>query len=99
MVVWNLAAERLLGITETEAVGQTLWTLHVPAPTRSTLQRVRKTLAEKRPLRAEETDYELPTGARGAVLIFADITKPAMLQRQLTSALKDNNGKAARQRK
>ncbi len=105
VAMWNLAAERLLGITEAEAVGQTLWTLHVPALTRSTLQRVRKTLGDHRALRAEEIEYELPTGAkgvatlaavpilddkisRGAVLIFEDCTKQAMLQRELAALRK-----------
>jgi two-component system CheB/CheR fusion protein len=71
ITVWNLAAERLLGIAEGEAVGQTLWTLHVPALTRATLQRVRKTLADKRALRAEEVEYELPTGTSGTATLAA----------------------------
>jgi two-component system CheB/CheR fusion protein len=71
ITIWNLAAERLLGIAEGEAVGQTLWTLHVPALTRATLQRVRKTLADKRALRAEEVEYELPTGSSGTATLAA----------------------------
>ena len=31
ITVWNVAAERLLGLTESEALGQSLWTLRVPA--------------------------------------------------------------------
>ena len=31
ITTWNLAAERMLGLTEREAVGQTLWTLRIPA--------------------------------------------------------------------
>ena len=113
VVMWNLAAERLLGITEAEAVGQTLWTLHVPALSRSTMQRVKKTLAERRAVRAEEIEYELPTGAkgvatlaavpildekvsRGAVLIFEDCTKQAMLQRQLAALQKGEKAAHAR---
>src|SRR5207248_10231355 len=71
ITTWNLAAERLLGIAEGEAVGQTLWTLHVPALSRATMQRVRKTLADKRALRAEEIAYELPTGAPGTATLAA----------------------------
>jgi two-component system CheB/CheR fusion protein len=99
ITLWNLAAERLLGLVEGEALGQTLWTLHIPALARATLQRVRKALAERRTMRAEEVEYELPTGQtahatltavpiiddqvnRGAVLVFEDITKQVMLQRQ-----------------
>jgi two-component system CheB/CheR fusion protein len=106
VAIWNLAAERLLGIAEGEAVGQTLWTLHVPALARSTLQKVRKSLAEKRARRAEEIEYELPTGqkgvatlaavpilddkvSRGAVLIFEDCTKQALLQKQLGDCQKE----------
>jgi PAS domain S-box-containing protein len=102
VIMWNLAAERLLGIAESEAVGQTLWTLHVPALGRATLQRIRKTLADGRALRAEDVVYELPTGqsghatlaavpilddkiSRGAVLIFEDCTKQALLQEQLAA--------------
>jgi two-component system CheB/CheR fusion protein len=116
VTVWNLAAERLLGIAEGEAVGQTLWTLHVPAFTRATLSRVRKTLAEKRALRAEEVQYELPTGttgtatlaavpilddkiSRGAVLIFEDCTKQALLQKQLTALQSGGEPKVGKSRK
>src|SRR6266478_6432732 len=31
ITMWNLAAERLLGVPEDEAMGQLFWTLHVPA--------------------------------------------------------------------
>jgi two-component system CheB/CheR fusion protein len=85
VLMWNLAAERLLGVTEDEAVGQTLWTLHVPALTSALLQRVRKTLSGNRPLRAEEVEYELPTGGRGLAslaavpIIDADVTRGAVI--------------------
>ncbi|HWE27700.1 MAG TPA: CheR family methyltransferase, partial [Polyangia bacterium] len=71
ILMWNLAAERLLGIVESEAVGQTLWTLRVPALSRGLLQRARLALAEGRALRSEEIDYELPTGGRGAASLAA----------------------------
>ena len=85
VLIWNLAAERLLGVTEDEAVGQTLWTLHVPALTGSLLQRVRKTLAGNRPLRAEEIEYELPSGGKGIASLAAvpivdgDVTRGAVV--------------------
>jgi two-component system CheB/CheR fusion protein len=85
VLIWNLAAERLLGVTEDEAVGQTLWTLHVPALTGSLLQRVRKTLAGNRPLRAEEVEYELPSGGNGIASLAAvpivdgDVTRGAVI--------------------
>jgi two-component system, chemotaxis family, CheB/CheR fusion protein len=69
--MWNLAAERLLGVTEEEAVGQSLWTLHIPALGRSTVQRVRKSLQQNVPLRAEQIEYELPGGARGRASVAA----------------------------
>ncbi|MCU1281676.1 MAG: Methylase of chemotaxis methyl-accepting protein, CheR-type [bacterium] len=110
---WNLAAERLLGIAESEAVGQTLWTLNIPALGRVTLQRVRKTLAENRVLRVETVEYELPTGTaghatlaavpilddqvnRGAVIIFEDITRQVLLQKQLAAAKGENDSKPAK---
>ena len=69
--VWNLAAERLLGITEDEATGQVLWTLHVPGLARPVLQRLKKALGQKQAVRGEALDYELPTGARGNALLSA----------------------------
>jgi two-component system CheB/CheR fusion protein len=71
VATWNLAAERLLGVREDEAVGQTLWTLHAPALSRSALQRVRKSLAARRALRGEELEYELPTGGTGVATLTA----------------------------
>jgi two-component system CheB/CheR fusion protein len=69
--VWNLAAERLLGISEDEAVGQLLWTLHIPALSRPALQKMRKALAQGVPLRAEQVSYELPNGSQGRAMVAA----------------------------
>jgi two-component system, chemotaxis family, CheB/CheR fusion protein len=96
ITMWNLAAERLLGLTESEAIGQTIWTLHVPALPKAVVQRIRKALSQNLAARNEEVSYELPTGgagsatiaavpildggaARGAVIIFEDVTRQAML--------------------
>ena len=68
---WNLAAERLLGIPEDEAVGQLLWTLHVPAIPRSVLQKIRKSLAQGAPVRAEQVEYELANGSHGRAQVVA----------------------------
>jgi two-component system CheB/CheR fusion protein len=69
--VWNLAAERLLGIPEDEAVGRLLWTLRVPALPRPALQKMRKALAQGAPLRAEQISYELPNGSAGRAMLVA----------------------------
>jgi two-component system CheB/CheR fusion protein len=69
--MWNLAAERLLGVTEEEAVGQSLWTLHVPALGRTTIQRIRKSLQQNASLRVEQIEYELPAGSRGTASVVA----------------------------
>ena len=69
ITLWNLAAERLLGLTESEALGQVLWTLHVPALARTVLQRVRKSLAGKLGLRLEDVEYQLPTGGVGRATV------------------------------
>jgi two-component system CheB/CheR fusion protein len=69
--MWNLAAERLLGVTEEEAVGQSLWTLHIPALSRATVQRIRKSLQQNISLRAEQVEYELPGGAHGKASVAA----------------------------
>src|SRR5712691_2121176 len=69
--LWNLAAERLLGVTEDDAVGNVLWTLHVPALSRSVLMRLKKAMSENKPLRAEEVDYELASGSRGRARLTA----------------------------
>jgi two-component system CheB/CheR fusion protein len=71
ITMWNLAAERLLGIPENEAVGQLLWTLHVPAIDRGVLQKIRRSMAQHAPLRAEKVGYELPNGSRGHAVVMA----------------------------
>ncbi|HEY5675507.1 MAG TPA: PAS domain-containing protein, partial [Myxococcales bacterium] len=69
--VWNLAAERLLGISEDEALGQLFWTLRLPALPWATLQKIRKTLAHNGPLRAEQVSYALPNGTEGRANVTA----------------------------
>ncbi|HET9751795.1 MAG TPA: CheR family methyltransferase, partial [Myxococcales bacterium] len=69
--VWNLAAERLLGISEDEALGQVLWTLQIPSLPRSALQKIRKALTHNGPLRAEQVSYTLPNGSEGRATVAA----------------------------
>ncbi|WP_224248623.1 CheR family methyltransferase [Hyalangium gracile] len=69
ITAWNLAAERLMGLTEREAVGQLLWTLSIPALKRSLLTRIRKYLADNRSLRLEDVSYQLPHGGRGRAML------------------------------
>ncbi|MFL5312842.1 MAG: CheR family methyltransferase [Myxococcales bacterium] len=71
IVVWNLAAERLLGVTEAEALGQVLWTLHVPALNRGVLAKVRKAVGQNVGTRSEELAYELPNGGAGKATLVA----------------------------
>ena len=71
VTLWNLAAERLLGLTEAEAVGQVLWTVHVSALSRSSLAKVRKALSQNVAARNEEVPYELPGGAPAKALLTA----------------------------
>ncbi|HYO57465.1 PAS domain-containing protein, partial [Archangium sp.] len=71
ITTWNLAAERLLGLTEREAVGQILWTLRIPALKRPLLQRIRKHLTDNRTLRLEDVRYQLPHGGRGHATVVA----------------------------
>jgi two-component system CheB/CheR fusion protein len=109
--LWNLAAERLLGISEDEAVGQALWTLNVPALGRAVLQKIRKALQQNSSYR-DDLHYELPTGAQGranivavpivddgvvlgSVIVFEDVTKMATLTAEL-SELKKNGHKSRR---
>jgi len=65
ITLWNLAAERLLGLPESEALGQLFWTLRVPAFSKTVVGRIRKSLGQRLALRIEEIGYELPTGGRG----------------------------------
>ncbi|HTO96842.1 MAG TPA: CheR family methyltransferase [Myxococcales bacterium] len=69
--LWNLAAERLLGIPAAEAVGQLLWTLSVPALQRPVLQKMRKAVSQNAPMRAEQIGYELPNGSEGRATVAA----------------------------
>ncbi|CAM3731622.1 PAS domain-containing protein [Corallococcus sp. ZKHCc1 1396] len=71
ITTWNLAAERLLGLTEREAVGQTLWSLHVPALKRPIIQKLRRHLQENRSLRMEAVPYQLPHGGKGSATLVA----------------------------
>jgi two-component system CheB/CheR fusion protein len=69
--VWNVAAERLLGLSEGEAAGQVLWTLHVPALNRGLLAKLRKSLAQNLGMRSDEILYELPSGGTGKATLVA----------------------------
>ncbi|RYZ36835.1 MAG: PAS domain S-box protein [Myxococcaceae bacterium] len=71
ITAWNLAAERLLGVTEREAMGQKLWSLHVPALKRPLIQKLRRHLQENRSLRLEGVPYELPHGGTGSATLVA----------------------------
>ncbi|WP_434386407.1 CheR family methyltransferase [Melittangium boletus] len=73
---WNLSAERLLSLTEREAMGQVLWTLRIPALKRPLLQRLRRGVAENRATRHEAVPYQLPHGGRGfATLAVTPLTQ------------------------
>ncbi len=69
--MWNLAAERLLGIPEDEALGQLLWSLHIPALSRGVLQKMRKSIGQGAPLRAEQISYQLANGSEGQATVAA----------------------------
>ncbi|MHA7627749.1 CheR family methyltransferase [Corallococcus sp. M7] len=71
ITTWNLAAERLLGLTERETVGQLLWSLHVPALKRALLLKLRRHLQEKRSLRMESIPYQLPHGGKGSATLVS----------------------------
>jgi two-component system CheB/CheR fusion protein len=71
ITTWNLAAERLLGLTEREVLGQSLWTLNIPALKRPLIQRLRKHLLDNRSLRLEDVVYQLPHGGRGSATLVA----------------------------
>jgi two-component system CheB/CheR fusion protein len=71
ITMWNLAAERFLGLTEGEALGQALWTLHIPALNRSVLAKVRKALGQNLGTRSEDIVYELPSGGTGKATLSA----------------------------
>ncbi len=69
--LWNLAAERLLGLTEAEAVGQLLWTLRIPIVTREMAKKIRRTVQKKVPWRADNVTYERGAGGLGHVALSA----------------------------
>jgi two-component system, chemotaxis family, CheB/CheR fusion protein len=71
ITLWNLASERLLGLTEGEALGQVLWTLHIPALNRSVLVKVRKALGQNLGTRSEHIAYEMPSGGTGKATLSA----------------------------
>ncbi len=84
ITTWNLASERLLGLTEREAVGQLLWTLRIPALKRSVQLRIRKSLATNQTLRLEELNYQLPHGGRGSATLVAT---PLLMESTLLGAI------------
>ena len=84
ITTWNLAAERLLGLTEREALGQVLWTLRIPALKRSLLQRLRKQLSEGHSLRQEGVSYQLPHGGQGSATVVAT---PLVTESQVLGAV------------
>jgi two-component system CheB/CheR fusion protein len=65
ITLWNLAAERLLGLAESEALGQSLWTLHIPAFKQNVMQKVRQALAGNLASRSDTVAYTLPNGEKG----------------------------------
>jgi two-component system, chemotaxis family, CheB/CheR fusion protein len=69
ITMWNLAAERLLGMTESEALGQVVWTLDVPGLDRGVVARIRKGLAKNLATHPEEVAYELPNGGTGRAML------------------------------
>src|SRR5207253_4753806 len=71
ITMWNLAAERLLGVPEDEAVGQLLWTLNIPALGKGVLQKMRRALGQQTPLRAERVAYQLANGTEGWASVAA----------------------------
>jgi two-component system CheB/CheR fusion protein len=71
ITMWSLAAERLLGLAESEALGQILWTLSVPAIPRQVFARMRKALSQNLGNRTDEVRYELPSGGAGTATLVA----------------------------
>jgi two-component system, chemotaxis family, CheB/CheR fusion protein len=69
VTLWNLAAERLLGIAEGEALGQVFWTLEIVGLNRASLPKVRKSLSQNVATRLEQVTYELPGGIPGKALL------------------------------
>jgi two-component system CheB/CheR fusion protein len=71
ITLWNLAAERLLGLTENEALGQLLWTLHVPVIGRALVKKIRRNMGRRLALRVEDLTYDRPGGGRGHAALAA----------------------------
>jgi two-component system CheB/CheR fusion protein len=71
ITLWNLAAERLLGLTENEALGQLLWTLRIPVVGRALMKQVRRNLSRRLALRVEDLTYERGPGGRGHAALAA----------------------------
>jgi two-component system CheB/CheR fusion protein len=71
ITLWNLAAQRLLGLVESEAIGQFIWNLRLRRLDRSLLGRIRRSLTKRLAFRAEEVEYNLPTGAKGYATVVA----------------------------
>jgi two-component system CheB/CheR fusion protein len=69
ILLWNLAAERLLGVTEAEAVGQVLWTLRIAIVTKALMKQLRKNVEGRLPQRVDDIAYERPGGAVGHVAL------------------------------
>jgi two-component system, chemotaxis family, CheB/CheR fusion protein len=69
VTLWNLAAERLLGIAEGEALGQVFWALEISGLNRASLAKVRKSLSQNVATRLEQVTYELPGGIPGKALL------------------------------
>jgi two-component system CheB/CheR fusion protein len=71
ITLWNLAAERLFGITEPEALGQLFWTLRLPIVHRGLVARIRRSLTKQVALRVDELSYERPGGAQAHAALAA----------------------------
>jgi two-component system, chemotaxis family, CheB/CheR fusion protein len=69
ILLWNLAAERLLGLTEAEAVGQVLWTLRIAIVAKALMKQLRKNVEGRLPQRVDDISYERPGGAVGHVAL------------------------------
>jgi two-component system, chemotaxis family, CheB/CheR fusion protein len=71
ITLWNLASERLLGLTENEALGQLLWTLRIPVISRAFVKNIRRNLGKHLALRVEDITYDRPGGGRGHAALSA----------------------------
>jgi two-component system CheB/CheR fusion protein len=71
ITLWNLAAERLLGLTESEALGQLLWTLRIPVVGRTLVKQIRQRLGKRLAVREEDLTYERAGGKTGHASVAA----------------------------